>query len=316
MSTARRGRGRAARTIQLVEAMYKILEEIQPCSVRAVAYQLFNRKLIDSMSVRNAQLVSRLLTRAREEGEIPWEWVVDQTRQQQCVSTWSNPQAFAETVQSAYRRNKWEAQPTHIELWSEKATVEGTLAPVLKEYEVPFQVLHGWSSATPIFDATNQNFNRKQDTLILYVGDWDPSGMYMSEEDLPRRLARYSSKVPSDKKITSHDVERILGEVRLSVRRIALNHLDTQRLGSKVAFPAATKKRDPRYGWFIGNYGQSCWELDAMSPNDLRERVETAIQAELDIDLWDRYVAVERVEREAITATCQSWNSISQQDQK
>ena len=27
--------------------------------------------------------------------------------------------------------------------------------------------------------------------IVLYVGDFDPSGMFMSEEDLPTRLAEY-----------------------------------------------------------------------------------------------------------------------------
>ena len=29
------------------------------------------------------------------------------------------------------------------------------------------------------------------DLIILYVGDYDPSGMFMSEEDLPNRFAKY-----------------------------------------------------------------------------------------------------------------------------
>jgi hypothetical protein len=31
--------------------------------------------------------------------------------------------------------------------------------------------------------------------LVLYVGDWDPSGMHMSEVDLPKRLAEYGGSV-------------------------------------------------------------------------------------------------------------------------
>ena len=38
--TTRRGRGRAAATITLIEAMLKVAAEIQPCPVRALAYQL------------------------------------------------------------------------------------------------------------------------------------------------------------------------------------------------------------------------------------------------------------------------------------
>jgi hypothetical protein len=200
-------------------------------------------------------------------------------------------------------------------VWSEKNTVEGTLRPVLEKYEVPFQVLHGWSGATPVHDAAEANLCREQDTLILYVGDYDPSGMYMSEVDLPQRLCRYSSHDPSAK-VDLAQARRELAALRLQIRRIALTKGDTIALGPSTRFPASDKgpkkdkQGDSRYEWFVRNYGHWCWELDALSPNALRDRVERAIVAELDQEAWKRYVQVEQVEQEAIAATCWSWTSI------
>jgi hypothetical protein len=283
------GRGRSTTTIGLIEAMVDILQEIQPCSVRAVAYQLFTRKLIPSMSTANVARVSRLLVIAREEGTISWDWIVDPTRQVQRISTWADPADFARSVQSSYRRNKWDAQPKHVMVWSEKGTVEGTLAPVLDQYEVPFQVLHGWSGATPIRAAAMENLRRVQDTILLYVGDYDPSGMGMSELDLPRRLARYSTDNPSVKDVSDAWVAESLASLRLEVRRIALTEDDTVALGAVSSFPAEDKIADSRYEWFVDHYDDACWELDALSPVTLRERVQAAITAELDPAAWDRY---------------------------
>jgi hypothetical protein len=70
----------------------------------------------------------------------------------------------------------------------EKGTVRGVLAPVLDNYAVGFNVLHGFSSATAVYNAAQSNDDRP--LMLLYVGDWDPSGMFM-ERDLPERLARY-----------------------------------------------------------------------------------------------------------------------------
>lgn len=310
------GRGRSQNTYDLIEAMREILAEIQPCSVRAVAYQLFTHRLIPSMSTAHVQRVSRLLVIAREEGRIPWEWIVDPTRQVQRVSTWDDPADFAKTVQRAYRRNKWGAQPVHVMLWSEKATVEGTLAPVLDEYEVPFQVLHGWSGATPVHDAAQQTLRSGRRTLLFYIGDYDPSGMGMSELDLPKRLARYLSDDASDKDWADWQVAEMLVRCQLEVRRIALTEADTLTLGEETAFPAEDKSEDSRYDWFVAHYGLSCWELDAMNPNDLRERVAAAIRAELDPVAWARYVETERVERESIIAATRAWKSILQPDSK
>jgi hypothetical protein len=237
------------------------------------------------------------------------------------VATWRDPAAYARAVQDSYRRNKWADQPKHVSVWSEKATVAGTVRPVLEQYEVPFQVLHGWSGATPVWDAAQANLDRGKETLILYIGDYDPSGLYMSEADLPKRLARYSSD-PSDKDIDLEDALAELEGIELEIRRIALTRADTEALGPATRFPASSKagtsakKGDSRYGWFVRNHGHWCWELDALSPNVLRDRLERAIVAELDADAWDRYVRVEAAEREAIVATCRAWGSMSGQDQK
>jgi hypothetical protein len=312
----RRGRGLAKASMELIDAMVRIAEAIHPCSVRAIAYQLFNAKLIPSMSKGDTQRVSRYCVIARERGLLPWEWIVDEGREEEHVSTWDDPADYARAVQRSYRRNKWEAQPAHVAVWSEKGTIQGTLRPVLEEYEVPFQVLHGWSGATPVWDAAEANLGRSQSTVILYVGDYDPSGMGMSQLDLPSRLARYSTKTPSDKDLSPLEVAEILNDVRLDVRRIALTKLDTFTLGSGPSFPAADKRKDSRYEWFVRNFGQWCWELDALPPPTLRARVEDAIRAEIDRELWDRYVTAEVAERASIEATCQTWTSILRQDQE
>jgi hypothetical protein len=252
---------------------------------------------------------------------MPWGWIADESRAEQSLATWADPEDYADSVMHGYRLDKWQYQPVHISVLSEKGTMDSTIWPVLKEYEVPFQVLHGWSGATAVWDMAQANLRRKQRTLLLYVGDRDPSGMYMSEVDLPKRLARYSSNTPADKDVSPEWVRWALAEIRLEIRRIALTEADTVALGPAVAFPASDKadkidasgkkkKGDTRYPWFVENCGHWCWELDALSPPVLRRRLEEAITAELDRELWDRYVRVEEVQRSQIIETCQTWTSI------
>ena len=54
------------------------------------------------------------------------------------------------------------------------------------------------------------------------------------------------------------------------------------------SFPATDKRKDPRYKWFRSNYGDRCWELDAMDPNDLRDCVEKAIVELIEPVAWQR----------------------------
>src|SRR5215510_12146108 len=109
------GRGKSVENVRLIFAAEDILREIQPCSVRAVCYQLFNRKLIRSMSKNDTNRVSIQLRDARERGLIPWGWIVDETREPESVNAWENPEAFVEAVKRSYRRDRWTDQLQHIE---------------------------------------------------------------------------------------------------------------------------------------------------------------------------------------------------------
>src|SRR5690554_4293199 len=98
MTTKPQGRGLARQTLHLIAECQEILQEIQPASVRAVCYRLFVEKLIPDMSKRSTNRVSRVLTTAREEGYIPWEWIVDENRDLEGIAQWSSPEHFMDSV--------------------------------------------------------------------------------------------------------------------------------------------------------------------------------------------------------------------------
>ena len=141
------------------------------------------------MARTEMQRVYRLLKEAREQGDIPWEWIVDETRELERVSTWDDPAAYARCVARSYRRDFWNQQPVRCRgVVSEKGTVRGVLQPVLDQYAVGFLPVHGFSSATTVHDIAQDDDGRE--LIVLYVGDFDPSGMFMSEEDLPKPALR------------------------------------------------------------------------------------------------------------------------------
>ena len=98
-------RGMAQRSLDLIEAMYVAAEAAQPITGRGVGYKLFTAGLIPSMSTNEMQRVYRLLKVGREQGDIPWEWIVDETRELERVSTWDNPEQYARAVARSYRRD-------------------------------------------------------------------------------------------------------------------------------------------------------------------------------------------------------------------
>jgi hypothetical protein len=281
-------RGKTQRNRDLIDACHDILTVIQPASVRAVCYQLFTRGLLPSMQKACTDRVSKQLVYAREQGIIPWEWIVDETRKVEKPATWHDPQGFVRDALYSYRRDWWVPQPVRVEVWSEKGTVRGTLAPILDQYAVAFRVLHGFGSATVVHGVSEESLQDPRPLIVFYVGDWDPSGLCMSERDLPQRIARYG------------------GLVRL--QRIALTSTDVYA-SPLPSFEAETKRGDSRYGWFVARYGTQCWELDALNPVVLRQRVESVILGEIDQETWARYEQVERAERDSLVGFLQNWHA-------
>ena len=280
-------RGRAQRSIALIDAMYWAAEDAQPITGRGIGYKLFTLGLIPSMARLEMQRVYRLLKEAREEGIIPWEWIVDENRSLERTPSWSDPASFVRTVSRAYRRDFWDQQPVRVEVWSEKGTVRGVLAPVLDEYGVGFRVMHGFSGATSVYDIAQDGGDGRL-LIALYVGDFDPSGMFMSVEDLPNRLAKY-------------------GGDHVSLDRVALHSGHAESLQT---FPASDKKSDPRYEWFVSRFGDQCCELDAMDPNDLRACIEEAILAEIEPTAWARCEKVNKAEQESLRSVLDSWRDV------
>jgi hypothetical protein len=275
-------RGRSKSTISLIEAMYRIAEEAKPITGRGIGYKLFAAGLIQNMSSGEMKKVYYALKVAREDGDIPWDWIVDETRALELVSTWDNPQHCADGF--FYRRDLWQTQPKQVEVWSEKGTVRGVLWPVLSKLGVGLRVMHGFTSATEVWDACN-NGNDDRPLVALYIGDWDPSGMCMSEQDLPARIKEY-------------------GGDHIEFRRIALTAAQT---GPLPPFSVETKRSDARYSWFKKTHGDKCWELDAMDPRQLRDLVEREINALIERPLWEQQEALQEKEKKSVERALKGW---------
>jgi hypothetical protein len=284
-TSSKKGRGMAKASLDLIEAMFDIAETTQPITGRGVGYKLFARGLIPSMKKKEMQRVYRLLKQAREQDTIPWDWIVDENRYLEKVPTWADSDQYMRSLQRSYRREFWDQQPVRCEIVSEKGTVRGVLAPVLDKYGVGFRVMHGFTSATTAYDLSQDDDGRN--LILLYVGDFDPSGMFMSEKDLPARFEKYDGD-------------------HIELKRIALVSEQTREL---LSFPATDKIKDPRYKWFVPHYGDRCWELDAMDPNDLRNCVEAAIKELIEPVAWARCETVNTAEQASISDFFGKWNA-------
>ena len=282
--------GLATKTYGLIDAARDTLELIQPASVRAVCYKLFVNGHIPDMSKNSTNKVSRALVTAREKDWVPWEWIVDEGRSIERMPSWDDPLAFVETVRNAYRKDFWTAQSKNVVVVSEKGTIRGSIQPALDEYGVSFVALHGFSSATTFRDLARMSAEVDRETHWLYIGDWDPSGRYMSEVDIFERLRRYGG--------------------RGYITRVAVSYQDTIDLPDDLTFRAQTKTADSRYEWFMREVGNPCIELDAIDPRELRTRLTDAIVERIDQELWDRAVIAQEAETKSIREFVSDWKNL------
>lgn len=281
------GRGISEETKKKIDVVWDYAFENNPVTVRGCCYHLFTKGLIKDMSKSSTGNVSRILVSAREEGKIPWDWIVDEGREVESFRTYTDLAHYAEHIRKGYTKDPWLTQPKYVQLWAEKGTHRGLLAPVLNSYVLPLRVMHGFTSATCVNDIAKEVrecVERGQYYVGLYVGDWDPSGLHMSREDLPERIKRYTNG-------------RREGD-GWELKRIALTHED---ISSGIpSFPLESKIKDPRYDWYRKIHKDLCWEVDAMDPKELRSRLEEEVVDLIDWEKWKAAEATEAMEQKAL----------------
>jgi len=259
------GRGLQAKTLALIAAVNTILARYDgPLTLRQVFYQLVAAQLVPNLQ-KEYKSLSGHLTNARREGLVDPDRITDRTRQTIKVNTWRDLEQFLEVLTKNYRREKWTSQTYNVEVWCEKDALAGVLEPITDEYETVLYPCRGYNSYSALLGAAKRMLRAQRagrQTVILYFGDYDPSGKDMLR-DIRERLAE------------DFGVQVDLHEVALTLEQIEEYDLP----------PAMAKRSDTRAAKFIEKYGDIAVELDALPPDVLQELVRDSIEG-----LWDKTV--------------------------
>ena len=101
-------------------AITDILSKDNPQTVRQVFYALTVRGVIAKAEIEYQRTVVRLLGEMREAGQIPFEWIADNTRWQRKPITFTGINTCLNSTSKLYRRDLWAALPDYVEVWCEK----------------------------------------------------------------------------------------------------------------------------------------------------------------------------------------------------
>jgi hypothetical protein len=273
--------GKHGKTITIVETARDILALHQPMTVRQVYYQLVSRQVIENNRAQY-QAVSNALVWARQEGIISWEWIEDRLRRPRTVSMWDDLVDFGETILPAYRRNVWAGQACFVEVWLEKDALSGIFEDVLEPYGVTLNVGRGYDGWDSIHNASAR-FGNGEDGVILYFGDFDPSG-----EDMVRSLKERLAFFGCEPEIV----------------KCALTLDDVNRYSLPPDF---TKATDTRQKGFVEKYGDIAVELDALAVDALVQRITDQVESRMDLNALAETKRVEETERVRLGSAIQAF---------
>jgi hypothetical protein len=267
--------GTRGKNLPLACVSVELLAAHQPDTVRGNMYLVVSHGWLPDTSDRSYDRVQRLLNRLRENGTVPFSWVVDNVRQTIKPSSWSGLGDFADTVRDAYRLDFWSGLPEYVEVIVEKDTIAGKLARVTREYDVPLHPIRGYSSTSYAWQIARNWAYITKPIAVYYLGDHDPSGRDL-ERNIREKLARYSKRP-------------------FTWRHLGVN---PEHFGQHAIIPLEPKQKDSRYRQFVAEWGERCAEVEAIPATALRAMVRAAIESHLPPGEWERLREVEELERE------------------
>lgn len=260
----------------------KILDELsdyKPLTLRQVYYQLVGKGYIENTQSEYTQL-STLLKWARIDREISWNDIEDRTRTYNDLTGYSDSErylkAYMDYIFDRYQRNLLSDQDKYIEIWIEKDALSSIFVRTASPYTIPVVVCRGFSSVSFLHEFEERIDNTDRKPLMLYFGDFDPSGVEMLEA-------------------METTIKYEFGIKDIEFKRIALLKDDIFKYNLPHS-PKALKKTDSRANKHIEKYGELAVELDALRPDILVEKIRTAIVNEIDVDRFEDQKAIFQIE--------------------
>jgi len=254
-----------AESLALINIIHDIGREYETMGLilttRQAYYQLVARGHVEN-TMRSYKRVADLINEAKMAGLLDWDWFEDRTREFQRRGTWSTPASMVKACAQQFYMDMWANQPRRVFVIIEKEALVGVLTDVCHRFGVPILAARGYPSSTVLRDFAETTL-RRQRSLILHLGDHDPSGIDMTR-DLTERL-------------------EIFAGYRFELRRLALNMAQVEEQNPPEN-PAKTT--DARFEAYAEQFGESSWELDALEPRYLSNLVRRHIVDEINPDLW------------------------------
>jgi hypothetical protein len=250
----------------LRKALREILEADHPQTVRQVFYAMTVRRLVGKTEQEYDGTICRLLGEMRENEELPWEWIVDNTRWCRRPTTFAGLSHAVWSLAHTYRRDLWADAEDYVEIWCEKDALAGVLMEETDPLDVPLMVAKGYTSKSFAFDAAKnlERISQHRNVFVYHLGDSDPSAEDAAR-DIEAKLRRYAP------------------DIEIHFKRLAVLDEQIERWNLPLR---PNKVGDSRTKKFHRQAGSV--ELDAIPARELRKLMRDCIMQHVNEDLHAR----------------------------
>jgi hypothetical protein len=237
-------------------------------------------------TLKNYKHLGDIINDGRLAGLIDWTAIENRTRNLQTHSAWASPHSIIRACADQYTVDLWAEQPVRVEVWIEKEALIGVIESVCTELQVPYFACKGYTSQSEMWEAAQRHKRCRKDTVVIHLGDHDPSGLDMTR-DIQERLELFGAAT--------------------TVERIALTW---EQIEEYAPPPNPAKTTDARYEKYQEQFGDDSWELDALEPQVMADLIRAAVQARIDRDYWDEAVARQDTGRSQLSLVSRRWNQV------
>ena len=281
-------------SLELINKVNMIVNEYKAkgyeLTLRQVYYQLVARDIIPN-NERSYKNTGNLISDGRMAGLIDWEAIIDRTRELRQNSHWNSPASIIQVCAKQFQYDKWEDQENYVEVWVEKDALIGVIERASRRLDIPFFSCRGYTSQSEMWSAA-QRFIDQEDsgrqTVIIHLGDHDPSGKDMSRDIVDRMTVFGANPIFS---------------------RIALNMNQIEEYSPP---PNPTKLTDSRATGYISEFGEECWELDALKPEVIDALIINTVNQYIDLSKFNKMKEKEQSARRILEAVSDNWDRIQE----
>ena len=262
----------------LVSASLEVFDQYDTAiTLRQLYYRLVARLLIPN-TINSYKRLSRVLVKAREQGDVPINCLEDRSRRilgrgdtgfDSAEEYLKSKLTSLQDSWKGFTMPMWDDQPKHVLISLEKDALSRLVSRVANNYSVRTFPTRGYPSFSYVQGMAKYMETRLEGkhVVILYFGDFDPSGIDI-ERDLEDRLSRYGAK-------------------DFSVTRIALT---SDQIKQYNLPPMPVKRSDARAESFMAEHGDKSVELDALDPNLFQKIVEKSIRSNINVRRWNKKI--------------------------